>query len=184
MKTKFSLLAVNLLLLGCVNKTITIDNHERVGSVVAQPPRTIYREEVFVEEPYVVTPNVEHTNVVATIEEPVAPQVVRTQRPFNISPLEANDMLHENMDVFLLDVRMANEIPVDGKIANSVMIPLQVLGQNLNRLDKSKTILVYCHTGNRSVEATRLLRARGYDAINMSGGIEAWKQNHLNVVWK
>jgi len=79
---------------------------------------------------------------------------------------------------------MVHEIPQDGKIANSVMIPLQVLAQNLNRLDKSKTIIVYCHVGNRSVEATKLLRSHGFDAINMTGGIEAWKKEHLSVRWK
>jgi rhodanese-related sulfurtransferase len=105
-------------------------------------------------------------------------------KPFNITPLEVFDKMQDNLNILLLDVRMAYEIPQDGKIANSIMIPLQVLAQNLNRLDKAKRIIVYCHVGNRSVEATKLLRSYGFDAVNMSGGIEAWKRDHLSVRWK
>jgi len=105
-------------------------------------------------------------------------------KKINISPLEAFDKIEENPNILLLDVRMPNEIPQDGKIAHSQMIPMQVLDSNLYRLDKSKEIIVYCHSGNRSIKATQLLRREGFNAINMLGGIEAWKQNHLDVKWK
>lgn len=113
-----------------------------------------------------------------------APAVIATTKPFNISPLEVHDRMLENPDILLLDVRTVQEIKSDGKIRNSTLIPLQVLNTQLNKLDRSKEIIVYCHTGNRSSVATKLLRSKGFDAINMKGGIQAWKASHLNVVWR
>ena len=163
-----------LLFLGCAKK-ITIKE-----PMVVNEPRTISYEEPVktyettapsYEEPY-------------DREEPIATVSSVQDEPFNITPLEAFDKIQEDLEVLILDVRGADEIPQDGKISNSIMIPLPVLAQNLNRLDKSKTILVYCRSGNRSVTATKLLRSQGFSAINMLGGIKEWKRAHLNVVWK
>ena len=166
----------SLLFLGCT-KTIKIDNRPQV--LHEEPVR--YYEEAPTYELEPVREQRVATDEHPYVEEPVA---VATTKPFNISPLDAYDKFFENPNILILDVRTAGEIPQDGKIANSVLIPLQVLGQNLNRLDKSKEIIVYCHTGNRSVEATKLLRRNGFDAVNMKGGIQAWKQNHLDIKWK
>ena len=161
---------VSFVFLGCT-KTITIREPEA---------RTIYYEEPLQSYEISTPPSeVSYSRVDPVVVSPVA-----QEEPFNIKPLEAFDKIQENLDVLILDVRNPNEIPQDGKIPNSVMIPLPYLAQKLNRLDKSKTIIVYCHTGNRSVEATKLLRSNGFNAINMIGGIEAWKRAHLSVVWK
>ena len=161
---------VSLLFLGCT-KTLKIGN----STPVIQETSVSHYEEVPTHELNTVN------NATAYVEEPV---VMSQSSAFNISPLEAFDKMQDGQYVVLLDVRMVHEIPKDGKIANSVMIPLQVLSSNLHRLDKSKEIIVYCHVGNRSVDATKLLRSQGFDAVNMSGGIEAWKKEHLNVQWK
>lgn len=170
MKNKVWIVLVPLVFLGC---TKTINIVENRGQAMQEEPIVFYEAQPHYEM---------RTNSyeVPSVETPVA---VESTRPFNISPLEVYDKMQEE-NILLLDVRMVHEIPQDGKIENSVMIPLQVLAQNLNRIDKSKTIIVYCHTGNRSVEATKLLRSNGFDAINMKGGIEAWKREHLNVRWK
>ena len=166
MKHKLILMPLaSLLFLGCT-KTIKIDNRTQVQT--QEPLQQVSEINVVSDEtPY--------------IEEPVS---VTHTKSFDVKPLEVYDKILENPNLLILDVRTAEEIPHDGKIANSLLIPLQVLSQNLNRLDKSKEIVVYCHTGNRSVEATKLLRNSGFDALNMLGGIEAWKKNHLEVKWK
>lgn len=170
----------SLLFLGCT-KTIKIDNKREV---VNQEP--IVYHEVATTAPTYELENVSEQSVNTTNVHPYTEEstVISNTKPFNIEPLDAYDKMLENPNLLILDVRTPGEIPRDGKIANSIMIPLQVLGQNLNRLDKSKEIIVYCHTGNRSTEATKLLRRNGFDAINMRGGIEAWKRNHLEVKWK
>jgi len=179
MKNKsLSIVLVSFTFLGC-SKTITIQepiNTYEAGTISYEEPVNSY-EIVSSSSPEV--PYIRQEPVVSPTSVPVI-----QQEPFNISPLEAFDKIQENLDVLVLDVRNPNEIPQDGKIANSVMIPLPYLAQKLNHLDKSKTIIVYCHTGNRSVEATKLLRSHGFNAINMRGGIQAWKRAHLGVVWK
>ncbi|CAA6822288.1 MAG: Unknown protein [uncultured Sulfurovum sp.] len=166
---------VSLVFLGCT-KTIIIGNNEQR---IEEAPVTYYEE-----VPIYGTGSGYEINTVNNNVPYSSEPVVSQSKSFNISPLEAFDKMQDNQNVLLLDVRMVHEIPQDGKIADSVMIPLQVLGSNLHRLDKSKEIIVYCHVGNRSVEATQLLQSQGFDAVNMSGGIEEWKRNHLAVRWK
>src|SRR4026208_335518 len=42
-------------------------------------------------------------------------------------------------------------------------------------LDATKPVVVICRTGNRSELATMMLQARGFDAHNIEGGMEAWE---------
>jgi len=178
MKNKLMLITlVSLLFLGCT-KVIHLNNEP---PVISREPVTYY-DEVPIDAS---RPNYEMVTTPNSVRYGEIPAVSTVaSKNFNISPLEAFDKMQEHQNVLLLDVRMPNEIPQDGKIANSVMIPLLALGSNLYRLDKSKEIIVYCYTGNRSLEATQLLRREGFDATNMSGGIEAWKRAHLDVQWR
>ena len=40
-------------------------------------------------------------------------------------------------------------------------------------------MVAVCRTGNRSELATTMLQARGYDAENLEGGMEAWERAGL-----
>lgn len=49
---------------------------------------------------------------------------------------------------------------------------------------------MYCRSGARSQSATNILKEKGFNAINMSGGMNAWNDNNLggtdggcNVCW-
>lgn len=81
------------------------------------------------------------------------------------------DGIPEN--VFLLDVREEAE-SVLGTIPGSTLIPLGQLRNRLNELPKDKQIVVYCAVGIRGYAAERILKQRGYNARNLSGGIAAW----------
>ena len=74
-----------------------------------------------------------------------------------------------------LDVREPWEWE-QGRIDGAVLVPLNgVMGGTESAvLTKDKPVIVVCKTGNRSEVATLMLRARGYDAENMEGGMEAW----------
>ena len=109
------------------------------------------------------------------------PSATQTEVVTSLEPIVAYDMLQSNPMVTLLDVRTKQEQITDGKIANSLLIPLDVLPNNLNRLDRAKKILVYCHTGNRSKQALNILFRNGFDAVDIKGGIEKWKASHLPV---
>jgi len=101
----------------------------------------------------------------------------------SVTPKVAYEMIQNDNNVTLLDVRTVEEFKKDGKIVGAKLIPLGQLSQNLNMLDRSKKVLVYCRSGNRSVAASRILESNGFTVVNMRGGIEKWKAEHLSVTY-
>jgi len=86
----------------------------------------------------------------------------------------AYDMMQSDEgNLTILDVRTPQEYK-EGHIANSQLVPLQALASNLSMVDKSKTVLVYCRSGSRSVSASRILSDNGFTVINMKGGLMVW----------
>jgi len=73
----------------------------------------------------------------------------------------------------LLDVREPSEIAICA-IDGSVRIPMAQVAERLDLLPTGEPIVVHCKMGGRSAQITAQLRARGYDARNLSGGILAW----------
>jgi rhodanese-related sulfurtransferase len=73
----------------------------------------------------------------------------------------------------LLDVRELDEWQA-GRAAEALHIPLGMLGARLEELPKDRKIVVICRSGARSAAATDGLVARGYDAVNFGGGMQAW----------
>lgn len=80
---------------------------------------------------------------------------------------------------FVLDVRTAGEFdgPL-GHIDGARLIPVQELSQRLAELQdvKQSQIHVVCRSGNRSARATKILLEAGFDAVNVEGGMRAWRQ--------
>lgn len=76
----------------------------------------------------------------------------------------------------LLDVREPKEYAL-AKIEGSTLIPLGELPGRLAELDKSAKLVVHCKGGGRSAKAVKLLREKGYDAVNVAGGIDAWSES-------
>ena len=73
----------------------------------------------------------------------------------------------------LLDVREPSELAICA-IDGSVRIPMAQVAERLDALPKDQPIVVHCKMGGRSAQITAQLRARGYDARNLTGGILAW----------
>ncbi len=100
----------------------------------------------------------------------------------NITPEEAYKLLQKEKDkIVLLDVRTAEEYKNDGKIPGSVLIPIDNLPNQIDKLPKDKKILVYCRSGMRSAAASRLLSSLGFKVYNIQGGINTWKEKNLPV---
>jgi rhodanese-related sulfurtransferase len=74
----------------------------------------------------------------------------------------------------ILDVREPWERDIcafDGALA----IPLAELPGRVGELPADRTLVVVCHHGMRSLQATKWLRAQGQaHACNLQGGIDAW----------
>lgn len=82
----------------------------------------------------------------------------------------------EKKDSFvLLDVREAHELEIASiPGAKPTHIPLGQIPTRFGELDKSREIAVMCRSGGRSAQATHFLRSKGYNAVNVAGGILAW----------
>jgi rhodanese-related sulfurtransferase len=98
----------------------------------------------------------------------------------SITPAEAHKLLSsEDDNVTILDVRTHDEIKQVGYIEKAIVIPLQNLELELEKLTsfKDKKIIVYCASGNRSVSASRILSNSGFYVYNLKGGIARWKSD-------
>jgi rhodanese-related sulfurtransferase len=73
---------------------------------------------------------------------------------------------------FLLDVRNPAELAVES-VPGVLNIPLRQLRDRLGELPRDREILVFCRTGARSYNATRLLLQNGFKARNILGGMLA-----------
>ena len=82
-------------------------------------------------------------------------------------------------DVQIVDVREPYEWEA-GRIDGAEHVPLnQLMAGQSSELDPGRPVVAVCRSGNRSELATLMLRARGFDAYNMAGGMEAWAQEGL-----
>jgi CRP-like cAMP-binding protein len=68
-----------------------------------------------------------------------------------------------------LDVRFPEEYR-EANFAGSTNIPLNVLRNQIDKLDASRSYVAYCDTGGRSSAAAFLLTQRGLDAAYLEGG--------------
>lgn len=90
-----------------------------------------------------------------------------------VSPESVKDLLQNNHDVSIVDVREVEEVE-QGKTPSAIHIPLRLLEFRMHELDKSKDYIMVCRSGARSGQATALLEQHGYRVKNMSGGMLAW----------
>ncbi len=82
-------------------------------------------------------------------------------------------------NMVLVDVRTLGELSGElGAIPGIIHIPLDELSTRFTELEKfkNKEIAVVCRSGNRSGKATTLLRDKGFNAVNVSGGMLAWRK--------
>jgi len=81
----------------------------------------------------------------------------------------------------LLDVREPDEWHA-GHAPDAVHVPLAALAASVDQLDKDKPIVAVCRVGGRSERAASALLQRGYDAVNLAGGMQAWQAAGMPVV--
>jgi rhodanese-related sulfurtransferase len=94
---------------------------------------------------------------------------------------DARTVFERRDEVQILDVREPHEWE-DGHVEGSVHMPLnQLLAQDAD-LDPSKPVAVVCSMGSRSEVGALMLRARGYDAYNVEGGLIEWQAEGLPLV--
>ena len=88
----------------------------------------------------------------------------------SISTIELEQKLKQNIQ--LIDVRTPGEFK-RGHIKNAKNIPLNEIG-NFTPIADKKTYVI-CHSGARSKLAAKKLKKRGFNVVNVKGGMHAWR---------
>ena len=86
-------------------------------------------------------------------------------------------------NIQVLDVRTAAEFNA-GHIQNALQanwLDQKEFANRTQHLDKNLTVYVYCQVGARSASAQAALEAKGYNVINLEGGLSNWKMNGFPV---
>ena len=83
-------------------------------------------------------------------------------------------------DVYLLDVREAEERIPGEKVHANASIPLGQLQDRIDEIPSEKPIMAICRSGRRSAMAVNILRQAGYEKVaSVAGGILGWKDEGL-----
>jgi len=82
---------------------------------------------------------------------------------------------------YLLDVREQSEWD-EGHASRAVLLPLSELAERVDEVPSDRDVLVVCHSGMRSMRATAALRRAGLRAVNVEGGMLAWRDADGDVV--
>ena len=81
----------------------------------------------------------------------------------------------------VLDVRKASEYDSQ-HVEGAVNFPLDFINKNMDQIDNHQKYYLHCQGGYRSVIASSILKARGFNLlVNVEGGFNAIKKTHLNV---
>jgi NADPH-dependent 2,4-dienoyl-CoA reductase/sulfur reductase-like enzyme/rhodanese-related sulfurtransferase len=117
-----------------------------------------------------------------------SPQFGAAKDPINMAGFVAAGMLagdHPQIDVdaalalqasgncFLLDVRTPEEFTA-GNIPGAVNIPIDELRSRFQEIPRDRKIVAYCQVGQRGYLATRILKQRDLDVVNIAGGYKSY----------
>lgn len=100
-----------------------------------------------------------------------------------VSPEVFHAKLAEDSSAYLIDVRKPDEFAA-GHLSNAHLLNWlddDSFKREAVKIDKEKTIYVYCRSGRRSNEAAQFLSKRDYKVVDMDGGILAWNKAGLPV---
>jgi NADPH-dependent 2,4-dienoyl-CoA reductase/sulfur reductase-like enzyme/rhodanese-related sulfurtransferase len=114
-----------------------------------------------------------------------APQFGAAKDPINMAGFVAAGLIrddHPQIDVeyvleqepYLLDVRTPEEFTA-GHFPGAVNIPVDELRSRIAELPTNRQIAVYCQVGQRGYLATRIMRQKGFNAVNVGGGYKTFR---------
>jgi rhodanese-related sulfurtransferase len=124
----------------------------------------------------------------AELELAYAPPYGSAKDPVNLAGMAAENVIAGDVSLaqwneiglldpsktLLLDVRRPAE-RAQGFIPGSTHVPLDELRQRLSELPRDREIITYCHTGQRSYIAARLLSQHGFRVRNLAGSYRTWR---------
>jgi NADPH-dependent 2,4-dienoyl-CoA reductase/sulfur reductase-like enzyme/rhodanese-related sulfurtransferase len=144
----------------------------------------------------VVSMAIQQNSTVFDLEEAelcYAPQFGAAKDPVNIAGMIAANALRGDSpiahwedlgktDALIVDVRSAVEFEAD-HVEGAVNIPITELRQRMTELPRDRQIWAYCIVGQSSYYVTCALRLNGFDARNLSGGFQTYKNMRQFISW-
>jgi len=88
------------------------------------------------------------------------------------------DLQSRRNQVQVVDVRWQNEWDA-GHLEGAMHIPIDELDDRLDELDRTQPVVTVCRSGSRSASAAEQLRAEGFEADNLDGGLLGWVNERL-----
>jgi rhodanese-related sulfurtransferase len=103
-------------------------------------------------------------------------------RSHSLSALAPQDVVRlMNQGAAVIDVRGAEEY-LQGHIRGARHIPVGDIGTAGETLRRFKPVVVCCERGPRGATALRALQDQGFkQVVNLRGGMQAWRSEHLPV---
>lgn len=108
----------------------------------------------------------------------------------DVTAVQAQDVIQaeaQNPEFVILDVRTPQEYweghvdPQGAKLINLDFYEAS-FKEALGELDKSKTYLIYCRSGNRSSQALTMMEDLGFEHIyHMSNGFNDWQSSDMPI---
>jgi rhodanese-related sulfurtransferase len=104
-----------------------------------------------------------------------------------MTPAEARSLIQKNRanpQFVVLDVRTPQEFKA-GHLEGAINVDIngREFRDEIGRLDRQKTYLVYCRTGRRTGEAVRIMRDLGFEnLLRFEGDIVRWRAENLPLV--
>lgn len=93
-----------------------------------------------------------------------------------ITPAEFVARRERGDQMTLLDVREPWELDV-ARVPGIVHIPMGEVSARLDELNRENEVVVLCRSGRRSLEVAKFLQQKGFNAVNLAGGILAWSRD-------
>ena len=86
--------------------------------------------------------------------------------------------LYESFQLKVLDVRKTSEYDAQ-HLHHAISFPLDFINKNMNLIDRSNKYYLHCQGGYRSTIAASILTSRGFDVVNIEGGLNAIKTHEV-----
>jgi rhodanese-related sulfurtransferase len=102
-------------------------------------------------------------------------------QPPQIDPGALAEKLASEGKPLVLDVRQPQEVQAEGRVQDSLFIPMNELPSRVAELPRDREIVALCKRGQRSFNVAQWLRQQGYDASSLSGGLDAWRALGLPI---
>jgi rhodanese-related sulfurtransferase len=93
-----------------------------------------------------------------------------------VEPRRAAEMQREGAQI--VDVREPHEYEA-GHIAGDRHVPLALLTDAADTLDRDRPVVFVCRVGGRSGMAAQVFRGAGFDAWSLAGGLLEWQADGL-----